>query len=279
MARPFMLGTRNWFAGATLSGGAWSESGDVSLQNLKDIQLGLVARSVDDDPASTVVIVDLGASYPLGIIGVVNHNMTAVATQEVVVAETEGELDSDPVWSSGVEPVWRGTDTPATNTGEAGLPIYMPQALVVPPAPMTGRWLRLSYSDATNPMGRVELGYGMAWETWTPEWGIARGGQLAIETGSIGEPSIGLVEAYDRRPSRRRHRFATRWMQPADASRALRIQRDRDLVLPVFVMPKPDEPATWLERAFLGRSSRPGPLDAPFVDREHTVWDVNEVVA
>ncbi len=271
-----LLGTRNWITGATLSGGSWSVA--WPLANLQDIRLFRVARSADAVATSTVVIVDLGVARPIRILGFVNHSLSSAATQRWRGATSQGNLTAAAGYDSTVVPVWRGTDTAEGNADEEGQPIHMPVGLVVPPADESWRWWRLDIADTANAAGHIELGYLMLWSVWQPTRNFSYGKSLGLETGTIRQESVGLVEDFDRRRSRRTERFAVENLPPADAKIALRLSRDRDLDRPTFWMPDPGDPDQWLDRAFLARLSVLGSLDNPSLRRERTVWDIREVV-
>lgn len=270
-----LLGYRNWAAGATLSGGSWLAS--RPLAHLQDIVLARVARTVDATTGSTVIVADLGAARAIRIMGLVGHNLTAAATQRWRGAASEAGLTSAPGYDSGGVAVWRGTDTPDTNTGEDGQPIHRPVALQVAAADQSYRWWRLDLADAANPAGYVEAGYLMLWQAWQPTRNFSYGKSLGLETGTIRQESIGLVETHDRRASRRTEKFAIENLPPADAKIALRIERERDLDRPLFWCPNPETPDEWLDRAFLCRMTVLGSLDNPSLRRERSVWDLREV--
>ena len=271
-----LLGTRNWAASATLSGGSWSSAWPRA--NLQDLVLARVARSADATAAATVVVADLGAARAIRIAGFVGHNLTAAATQRWRAAASEAGLTAAPAYDSGAVAVWRGSDTPDGNADEAGRPVHQPAGLVVPAAEQSYRWWRLDLADTANPDGRVELGYLMLWSCWQPQRNRSYGASLGLETGTIRQESIGLVETHDRRASRRTARFAVENLGPADAAQALALARERDLDRPVFWMPDPEDEEGWLARAFLARLSVLGSLDNPTLRRERIAWDLREIV-
>jgi hypothetical protein len=270
-----LLGYRNWAAAATLSGGSWQAA--RPLANLQDLVLARVARSADATTGSTVVVADLGQARAVRILGLAAHNLTASATQRWRGAASEAGLTAAPGWDSGAVAVWRGSDTPAANAGEDGLPVHRPVALAVADSDQSWRWWRLDLADTGNPDGFVEAGYLMLWQAWQPSRNFSYGKALGLETGTIRQESIGLVETHDRRASRRTERFAIENLPPADAKVALRIERERDLDRPVFWMPDPGAPDDWHDRAFLARLSVLGALDNPSLRRERSVWDLREV--
>lgn len=270
-----LLGYRNWAARGALSGGSWRAS--RPLANLQDIVVAKVARSTDATTGSTIVLVDLGVARPVRIMGVVGHNLGLAATQRWRGATSQANLTAAPGYDSGAEAVWRGTDTPDLNTDEAGEPIHRPVALSVAAADQSWRWWRLDIADTGNAAGYVELGYLMLWAAWQPSRNFSYGKSLGLETGTIREESIGLVETHDRRASRRTEKFAIENLPPADAKIALRIERERDLDRPMFWLPNPGAPEEWLDRAFLARMTVLGPLDNPTLRRERSVWDLREV--
>lgn len=270
-----LIGHRNRAVGATISGGSWRSS--RPLANLQDIVLARVARSTDATTGSTYIVIDLGQAWPIRIMGVVGHNLGLTATQRWRAAASQAALTSSPAYDTGAVAVWRGTDTPDLNAGEDGLPIHRPVVLSIADTDQSYRWWRLDLADTGNAAGYVELGYLMLWEAWQPTRNFSYGKSLGIETGTIRQESIGLVETHDRRASRRTEKFAIENLPPTDAKIALRIERERDLDRPLFWCPDPGAPDEWLDRAFLCRMTVLGSLDNPSLRRERSVWDFREV--
>ena len=91
----------NLIDSATLSGGDWSET--LPLANLQSRILSKVARSTDAAPASTVIAVDFGAARTLGVVALVNHNLTLAATVRVR-AGSEADMISGVEYDSTAAP-------------------------------------------------------------------------------------------------------------------------------------------------------------------------------
>src|SRR5262245_42530055 len=74
----------------TLSGGSWLVA--LPLTNLQDRRLARVARSTNDDAASTQFDVDLTVARSIRVISLVNHNLSLAATVRVRSSNTVGNF-------------------------------------------------------------------------------------------------------------------------------------------------------------------------------------------
>jgi hypothetical protein len=86
-----LLAYNNRADGAALTAGDWSAS--LPRDNVKDGDISLVARTANAARASTRFRADLGASYTLQALALVNHNFSTAATWRVRLGTAPLDLD------------------------------------------------------------------------------------------------------------------------------------------------------------------------------------------
>jgi hypothetical protein len=86
-----LLAYNNRADGAALTAGDWSAS--LPRDNVKDGDISLVARTANAARASTRFRADLGASYTLQALALVNHNFSTAATWRVRLGTAPVDLD------------------------------------------------------------------------------------------------------------------------------------------------------------------------------------------
>lgn len=272
-----LIGTRNRLAGLTPTGGSWRSSQPAA--NATIMPFRKAALSTNADATSSIMVFDMGAEYDVGLLTLSLTNIRAGATIRLRLAASEAGLTSAPTTDQTFD-AWHSPDTPTTNLGQNGRPIHMPQHIC--PFTVDGaRWARIDVSDAGNPDGGIKIGYVGVWEVWQPANGIDYGNAVQLISGTVGQQSLGGVPYFDRRPNQRVFPFTTGWMEKEDAYRALDIMRERDLDLPLAVVPWEDEPTSFLREAFVGRAQK---LDGWAMgyegyDRRSTGWIITEYEA
>lgn len=80
------LGWNNRTDSGTLSGGSWQST--LPLSNLQNRQVQKVARSTDATTASTQFQIDLGQARPIGVVGLIVHNIGVTGKVRITGADS-----------------------------------------------------------------------------------------------------------------------------------------------------------------------------------------------
>jgi hypothetical protein len=144
----------NRIDGATLSGGSWGGT----LNNLKTRALSEVAESADVTTASTQAIIDLGATYTIRGVSLLNHNCSSAATITWSFGTSSGGAEAG---SSGSVSVWRMAfdgvmrNFPSTYDSVIGYPYWAPY---VHSADVSCRYIKFAIVDTGNSFGKIRIG-------------------------------------------------------------------------------------------------------------------------
>ena len=201
---------------ATITGPGWGVATPASHAASED--RAYVARSVDADPGSTVLDVDLQAAATWRALAIVTHNISAAGTVRLQAGTTLGD---DDVADSGAVAAWPWT--PLVRSGRTH------NVIVVLPASVTARYARISISDATNPDGYVELAMLGLWDLWVPQLGTAMGGTDGLQTLSAAQRSPRAALWRNRQRVLRQTDFELGGLQPAEAAQLHEMQRCADI--------------------------------------------------
>lgn len=176
---------------ATLAGGSWLSS--MPLTNMQDRRVWLPARSTDDAEASTQVTADLGAAYPIRMLGVAGHNFSLAANyrwsgQAISTGDPDyssGWLAAFPaIYPSGTE-VWgddrSGEALSAEDWADGRIKYAVPLILS---AALTYRYWKLEVSDVGNVSGGVDIGKLLIMQAWAPGRRFSRSAVMDGEGGS-----------------------------------------------------------------------------------------------
>lgn len=151
MSRRILISDTDWLQpghGATASGGSWISG--AGLENLSDRRPQVVAAATAADAGSTQFTVDLSAPRAIGLIYFANLITTAAGTIRVRVATDSGFTSV--VYDSTVVSV-RPQDA-GGSISEAEFDALGRTRIFVPPAPVTGRYVKVEVVDtaATPPL-------------------------------------------------------------------------------------------------------------------------------
>lgn len=199
----------NKIGAATLSGGSWMPA--LPLANLKDQSLTKVARSVNADPASTIINIDLGGLYAINGVMLGPTNMTARGRYRV--------MKTDAAFTTTIYGgAWQrlGTRIPFGSLpyGSAHLyngcvpwgdPDRLPWMQTIFPGRVGVRYLRAEFDDADNPAGCLDVAYGFIAGAFVPTYNYDYGNNgLSILDRSFSSETLGEAKHYWRRTSKRR---------------------------------------------------------------------------
>jgi hypothetical protein len=134
----------------TLSGGSWLATYPIS--NLQVLPLSYVARTLNDDLASTVIVATASAPVSASVLALVGHNISGGATARVRI------------WSDVA-----GTGLVYDNTGNVWPAAYTTDEIVgavwtwvhrfADPGPITVGKIQIDISDTSNVYGFVQAGF------------------------------------------------------------------------------------------------------------------------
>lgn len=151
------LGYPNRAHGATITGGSWS--GSFPVTNLATRPLDQVARSSNDDAASTKFIVDLGANYSIQAFVLRSTNLSSAATVKLDFGTSSGGTEGG---TSGTVNAWRMSFDSVMRNFPSGtydsIIGYPFDVIYVHSAAMTARYVECEIIDTTNPLGYVQAG-------------------------------------------------------------------------------------------------------------------------
>lgn len=170
-------------AATTLSGGSWSAG--LPLANLKDRVIKKVARSTNDDAASTQWVSDMGAAVDTKILALLGHNISLAGTIRVRAYSDSGLTTM--VHDTGILYAWPQT------FGAAELATY-PNHWVLPLAAIvTAQYWKWEIVDTANAAGYVEVGRAWMGPVWSPTIGAGYGAELGYEARATVTESLGGV--------------------------------------------------------------------------------------
>jgi hypothetical protein len=191
---PLRIAYRNWADTAIISTGAASIS-SLPPSHLKDQDIKKVWRSAS--LTGDALIVDLGSSQNIGVVGWVNTNLTANDTIHVRISTSDptgqdGSAYNSTTIASGVDPVF------------ASFWHFVEPAVV-------GRYLRFGTTIANTEAGRLIVA-----PTWIPSRHFSFGWAPARQDRSRRDESLGGNMFVDRRERQRVWRFMLRGLTEAE---------------------------------------------------------------
>lgn len=287
MASNLLIGTLNRLDSATLSGGSWQAT--LPLNNLKDRRLSKLARSTNDDAASTKFDLDFGQTRAIGVLALIAHNMSASAT--IRIYGDDAADFATPIYDSGVRDVWAAGIIPlelleweddnfwlGTVSQEAVAGFKAPYVFVLPSSQNLRYW-RVEITDTANPSGYVQVGRVYIGSSWQPTIDRAYGASLGYEDTSAIEASLAGEEFFDVRRRRRTHRFELSFMSQTEfLDRVLELQRLQGVTGEVLIVPDITDSANQAKVSFLGRLKTLNPVEQPFYNSWSCNVEIQEIL-
>jgi hypothetical protein len=254
------IGFPNRIDSATLSGGGWETT--LPQSNIKDRRLSELARSTG--VANATITIDLGSAKTIGILGIAAHNISAVG--KVRLAGNSSSSFGSPIYDSGLIDAYPSGAIPqelleweddnfwlGTISAQAIAGYRSPYILVIPSKPVLRYW-QITFSDATNSDGYLQMGRVFIGDAWTAEYNYNFGANLAFNDPSVIEESLGGQEYYDARKNPRVHSFDLQNLTDTEAyARVVDMQRYAGVTGEVLVVPDSDDTSNGFRRNFLGR--------------------------
>lgn len=252
-----VIGYANQIDQSTLAGGSWSNTNP--LANLKTRYLKQKARSNNALAASTIITLDLTTPQRIGVLALVAHNLSEVATVRIQAASDSGF--STILFDSGASLVYRATDYASTF------------------AITEARYWKISINDTTNPSGYVEIGRIFIGWKFKPEVNMDWAAGFSIESKTIVAEAIGGPEYFDERKNRRVWQGKWSWLTDYEAySVLMTMQQMQDVSREVYVLEDDADVQYRKQRWFLGRFRQLSSIEWPYLDRHSTGIEIGELL-
>ena len=215
-------------------------SGWTNNSNLKNRYLSQKAT------ASGALDIDLGSAQAIGLVALVSTS--GVSSMTVTAGSSPGGSNL----YSGTVSAYGGTDLMTTF------------------ANVTARYWRIS---ASGSVGRIFLG-----PRFQPAAGIDWGATLGVESSTQVAQSLGGLEFFDERPTRRVWQGKYSWLGNAEAYEMLGVLRSHDVSKEVYVVEETLDTTYRAQRAFLGRFRTLNPIEWPWLENHACGIEIAEVI-
>lgn len=281
-----MLGWPNLVDTSDVRGGGWRASAPVS--NVKDSDLGVMARTVNTNPNNTKLVIALPTSKAARMLVALRPNVTLEAGYRVRAADAEvgGTELYNSGWLAGYPPMY---DTLALEWSDANWwggrmvqeqrGIYPAQLLHVLPEPITAPFWFLDIDDQANPDGYIELARVVLANQFQPTWNFSWGCQEYIKSQSSSEKSLGGQAFFDKRIGQRCIRLSLDYLSYAEAyGRLYDMDRTADIHGEIYVLPDIDDTINLHRRSFYGRMPTLTQLDRYMVKTIKKSLEFEEVM-
>lgn len=262
-----LLAHNNRANSCTLSNGSWVSNSTLSLDNLKDEDIDKVARSGSVGTVSTRFAADLGAAYPLRVVALINHNLTAATATVRVKAGTAAPDSSNvfatgQVYDSGVVNAKRMTlygDTPS----DWGAQYAFIQAFNT----ITARYVTVDIDDMSNPASYVQIGRLFIGDGFQPtvnaKWGLQ---DVRYDLAEQTQSKTGK-KFFMKWGKRRGVEFVMEELTQAEGDRVHEMEGALGLSEEVLYVPDPADAALTQRYGFLGLLESLDPMEYPVYGR------------
>lgn len=224
---------------ASYSGGSWFEK--LPLDNLKDYDPYHIARSTDDDDASTTFLLDFGFPARIDIAALINHNISAGASARLRIGPNAD--GSDALVDVTLDPANFGSDAKMRTLFHI-IPETSP--------PFRARYVLWTITDESNAKGYVQIGRHITSPLFRPALNISVGAQLALIDESKITRAVDHTQYVDRRPIRRRFAGTFELLSDDEAfGDVYALQRLCGTTRPVLMIYDPDLTGDALQRTVI----------------------------
>jgi len=275
-----LIGWPNRVDSATLSGGSWQ----LPLNNLKNRDQWVVARSTDLTTTNTVLNLDLGTVRNIRTIALVNHNLSKTATWKISLGTT---LAGAEVYTSSWNAAWTLTFDENTMQWEdvsvwEGIVdddfINYPYIVsFVLPDWYNVRYVRIEINDTANTEGYIEIGRLFVGGGFTPKYNAEYGLQDSWEDKSeIVESISGATLAVLNRRYRK-VQFVLPMLAQTEADIIHELQRRQGLYGEVLYIPDISDQSQNQRYGMLGRLSELSPIEYPYYKNRNVAFVIKEL--
>ncbi len=182
MARHILLGKRNLTDLSAAAFTASHESGGLVVENLQTVDV--TERWRAGAVSSVSLETDLGAAYDVGLLALINSNITSAATGRVRGATSQANLTAAPGYDSGAGISLWPADTSTAIRGYVNI-VHIPSTV------QSYRWWRWDLDDAGNGDGYLTAGRSVIQEVVEPDRNFARGAMHGHRDPSVARRSRG----------------------------------------------------------------------------------------
>jgi hypothetical protein len=257
------IGWQNLLESATLSAGSYETA--LPLNNIKTRELADVARTTNDDAASTKLIADHGSAKYRRAAAFKFHNCSSAATVTWSLGTTSGGSDVATLTQN----CWQ--ITPTTYSGRRN------EVILVLPQRYSARYDLFEFTDTSNPDGYMEVAYGYVCDLFVPTWGIDRDSASS----GIGDQS-GLVRmrsgipAFDAQRKYRTEAFTFPALIDDEGDTVHEMLHVCGTSEPVLYIPDMSSPARVQRYGFIGSIEELRGLQNPFNGGRSMAFQVTE---
>lgn len=268
-----------------LSGGSWQPA--LPLTNLKSERLDRVARSVDLNPASTLIRIDLPAPHDMRALALGPSNLSTGYSRRIRAYSDSGRTDlvHDSGWGRGAPQApfnslnwtdaafWDGVLP--WDDEERGLWL-----IYIPDAPVVAQYWTIEIDDSANAAGYVQFGRLFMGRHWQPSLNYTYSNNgLSLQDNSVKASTLAGNQTTWRRVNPRLFQCAFDYLPDTELYReAYGFQRSIGFDGQVFVIPDPEDTEFIQRRAFLSRASRMDALSQAVLDHGSTGYEFREVL-
>ncbi|MCK9621987.1 MAG: hypothetical protein M0R47_15815 [Methylobacter sp.] len=281
-----LIGVNNTIDFATLTAyGSWLSS--LPIDNIKNRVLGVVARSTNATTASTKFRIDLGASYPVRVLALCNHNMSSSATVKVT-AYSDAYTTS--VYTSGFVSAWpdsfeasrTGWDNPSSSTRtyvtKEKENLSFNHIQIISPG-VSQRYFQVEISDTSNADGYVQIGRVFIGPAWTPQYNFDFGVSVSIEDPTEIKTALSGTEYFYVKPPFRVAKFTLNNLADNEAYQSVFefFRRSGVSQEVVFIYDSADT-IHKLRRSFLGRFRNSGFIEYVNAAQYKAEFEIKEII-
>lgn len=257
---------------ATLSAGSWSAT--LPRTNLQTLPLSLLARTTNDDAASTKLTATWAADVPLKVVSLQHHNLTLAATIRVLIKNAAAATLYDQTVPA-IPYAYAGRQPTA-----AELAIYPAVHFihVLPTELTTARTLTLEIVDTSNPANYVQAGRLWAGPGWQPSRGLVWGQSIGWTPEIPSARSVGGTEYFGTGYKYRVGQFSLPHLVAEDARKAMDLTAAVTVKNEVLFIPDPTTTTDMQRTAFPARLRQLSPLEWVGPDLHSMGFEVAEVI-
>lgn len=149
----------------------------------------------------------------------------------------------------------------------------------IPASTVLARYWRFTFIDTTNIMGCIRLSRLFLQNNYQPTVNAAYGASLALQTETTRETSLGSIDSYDVKETRRIMGFILENLSEEEAlSRALDTQRRLGIDKQTFFIFNPEDTIQMHRRAFTATLGSLNPLLYPYYNSMNAGFEAREVL-
>lgn len=266
---------------STLSSGSWVSG--LSLNNIKDREMAVVARSTDATNASTKFIIDLGAEYPIRVVSLHNTNLSLTSRWKIKIGTTSG--GSERYLGSYQSSFFLAFDDPfipweSQNWWGTGNNDYIKHPFMSPiilPSTVNGRYITVEIDDTTNADGYVQIGRVFVGDGFTAKYDASFGLQDGWEDLSSVSYSESGADFVFKRRRRRYTKFSFDHLEhTTEFPRVYEMIRRLGTVEEVLYLPSTSDYQACQRTGYLGMLSELSPIEFPYYNGRSLGLNIKE---